>query len=166
MRFVKIAILIIVGLGIIFLGAYLRNFKKSPDKETRETEEVINRWDANRILREMRATEATATTTEAIQYRLGFAKILAEEGDEINITDCFANPLVLKSKNGEEIRLDNKKPKKLILLMNEKDYYIIQPNSFLTLKLDFTIENNNNLIRFICGEGDGAPTSPGYILLE
>jgi len=161
MRVLKIIGLIVLGAGVLAFGAYLRSTKNQEIQKR----EIINPWDANRILREMRVEEATATTTEAIEYRLNLARTVAEEGNEINITDCVNNPLVLKTRNGEEVRFENKNSKKLLLLMNGKDYYTIQSNSYLILNIDFDTAENN-LIRYVCGEGNGGPTGHGFLLLE
>lgn len=156
MKNLIVAVVVIIVAGGALSGIYLQRSRSEKNLSPQEIEF---------ILREMRPEEATATTTDAIERRLRLASAIAGEGETISVTGCVARPLVLEAKRDQEVIFENRGPQHLLLLI-VGDYYRIPSKGTLTLKADFKIENDDNLIRYVCGEGGGAPTFHGFILVE
>lgn len=84
---------------------------------------------------------------------------LSKESDNLDITNCSSNPLVLRIKNNKNLKVKNSDDVPHMLILDDSHKYQIAKNSTTDLKVDFG--HGIGLYGYIC-EGVGLT---GFILV-
>lgn len=161
----KVSVIILVVLIAVVLGFVLWQRTARAPRETSVQEIPDDPALIERILREMPNAEAVSTGTEATERRLRLATAIAQTGDEIDVTNCEVNPLVLEIQRSKEMRFVNRSPNGLKILIGT-DYYTVPAGGTLTLKASFEVINNDPLIRYVCRDEAVNLAIRGFILLK